>query len=87
MIHCHYHDWLSTAPDGVRNLVRQWKADPCWDLYEADGFGDYADALYGIQMEHELDRLRDELDRHRAIRTLLAEWLTPPATETKGVVE
>jgi len=77
MKHGKYHNWLSTAPVEIQDLFRQWKHDPCWDLYETSGFEDHADALYGLQLEHELDRALDELDRHRAMRRLLSGWLSP----------
>ena len=48
----------------VEILKANWLADPCWDLYETEGFEEYRDELRKYQEEHALalsyDREQEE---------------------------
>jgi hypothetical protein len=33
----------------VDDLKAQWKADPCWDIWNTEGFEQYKDELYTFQ--------------------------------------
>lgn len=37
----------------VEKLKANWKNDPCWDLYETEGFEEYRDELKNFQEECE----------------------------------
>ena len=35
------------------DLKAQWKSDPCWDLYNTEGFEEHKDELYAYQEKME----------------------------------
>lgn len=39
--------------DEVEELKRQWKLDPCWDVYETEGFEEYREELVKFQADME----------------------------------
>ncbi len=50
----------------VNELMRQWKNDPCWDIYDTEGFEEYHDELKVFQDAYELNKQlehQQELER------------------------
>ncbi len=45
----------------VEALKKCWKSDPCWDIYETDGFEDYKEELilYQLQVEDEEEKFQE----------------------------
>lgn len=43
----------------IENLKAQWKADPCWDIEDTEGFEEHKDELkaYHAQVDAEWDAL------------------------------
>jgi len=39
---------VKTRPE-VEALKKNWRADPCWDIYETEGFKEYRDELLLFQ--------------------------------------
>lgn len=37
----------------VEKLKQDWKADPCWDIEETEGFGEYKEELLKYRLECE----------------------------------
>lgn len=50
----------------VEKLVEEWKADPCWDLWDTDGFEHLENLLKTIQKYYENMWQRDEVNRLEA---------------------
>lgn len=42
---------VATPEEAIAELVRQWKADSCWDLEDSEGFEEYRDQLKKIADE------------------------------------
>lgn len=36
----------------IHELIRQWKADPCWDIEDTDGFEEHRAELQAIHEEY-----------------------------------
>jgi hypothetical protein len=49
------------SPEEVETLKRQWHADPCFDLEEAEGFEAHAEDLLRYRYESELASCKREL--------------------------
>lgn len=45
----------------VEDLKAQWKADPCWDIEETEGFEDLRNELLIWRLEYERNQYRDRL--------------------------
>jgi hypothetical protein len=56
----------------VEKLKRDWEADPCYDLYDMDGFEEYRDELKAYQDQKEV-----EFKRERESGILLRRKLEP----------
>ena len=39
----------------VEELKENWKKDPCWDIYDTEGFEEYKDELIEFQKQYELE--------------------------------
>lgn len=69
------------TPEEIDRLKQSWRADPCWDIEDTDGFSAYYDELkaYHEQMREQWRRERyDEIDsKATALRCSfeLAEYL------------
>lgn len=53
----------------VEELKENWKKDPCYDIYDSEGFEEYKNELIEFQKQHELEeekiyqkKLRDKAD-------------------------
>lgn len=68
----------------IEELKRQWENDPCWDLYDTEGFEEYMEELKEHQermesiwdkkikeKEKELDKKAEELEIKGLYRILL----------------
>ena len=67
----------------VEELKRQWRKDPCWDIYDTEGFEEYKDELVAyqksindmyeaqLQKEHEIENSEaDQLGVHGLYRII-----------------
>ena len=45
---------MEKSREEIENLKAGWMADPCWDLYETEGFEEYRDELKKYQEEYYL---------------------------------
>jgi hypothetical protein len=55
----------------VDDLKAQWKADPCWDIWNTEGFEQYEHDLYDWQTEIEKQWHDEEVAR---LTAKAAEW-------------
>jgi hypothetical protein len=42
----------------VEELKENWKKDPCWNIYDTEGFEEFRDELIDFQKQHELEEER-----------------------------
>lgn len=54
----------------INALIRNWKADPCWDLWNAEGFEEHEEELRKVQEEHEAFLRIKQAEKKR----LMTQW-------------
>ena len=65
---------MEKSREEIEDLKSNWMADPCWDLYETEGFEEYRDELKKYQEEYCL-ALSYEREEEEAREKLEAENL------------
>jgi len=48
------------TPKELTDLIAQWKADPCWDIEDTEGFEQYKDSLKLLRIEYHEKCRKDE---------------------------
>ena len=46
---------MAKTKEQIQALFENWKNDPCWDLYDAEGFEEHRDELKKMQEEYEAE--------------------------------
>lgn len=59
----------------IEELKRQWKNDPCWDIYDTAGFEAHRDELFAFQKQQELIW---EVERQRNLLQQCELWGCSP---------
>lgn len=55
------------TPEEIEELKRQWKQDPCWDIFSTEGFEDHVTELTEFQEKYnaeQMERYERELERY-----------------------
>lgn len=61
----------------VEDLKASWKGDPCWDLYDTEGFEEYKDELKAFQDKWETHWKNEN---KQSLQALADKWQCSPET-------
>lgn len=59
------------------DLKTQWKADPCWDIEDTEGFEEHRTELLIWKLTHERDEYRIKLDQLLAALRVIDRVIHP----------
>lgn len=59
-------DKMERTPQEIASLKRNWEGDPCWDLYDTQGFARYRDELKAHQEAKELEWRQQAIAQEKA---------------------
>ena len=82
---------MSKTEQQLDVLKAQWRSDPCWDIYQTEGFEEHIEELKAYQQEMYIkwDNERKHYLQEKATRlncsTQLAEYIQVLEREIKGL--